>query len=67
MRLRPSVGGKVYVVGAEGCSGWNWGNTDWEAIMPYAAAERSETGKLNNLCSLQVLMFGSLIDSRTQT
>ena len=33
----------------------------------YATAERSETGKLNDLCSLQVLMFKSLIDSRTQT
>ena len=50
MRLGPSVG-REYVLGAEGYSGRNRGITDWEASNAYAAVERSETGKSNDLCS----------------
>ena len=47
-----------------------WEYTDRSRLRgnrAYAAAERSETGKLNNLCSSWVSRFRSLIDSRTQT
>ena len=66
MRLGP-LDGMEYVVGAEGYSGQNQGVYRLGGNRAYAAAERSETGKSNDLCSSCVLMFRSLIDSRTQT
>ena len=50
MRLGPSVG-RVYVLGAEGYSGRNRGYYRLGGAKAYAAAERSETGKSNDLCS----------------
>ena len=50
MRLGPSIG-REYVLGAEGCSGQNRGYYRLGGIEAYAAAERSETGKSNDLCS----------------
>ena len=50
MRLGPSLG-MVYRMGAEVCTQGGIGVSQTGRRSAYAAAERSETGKSNDLCS----------------
>ena len=65
MRLGPSLG-MVYRLGAEGYSGQTWGLYRLGGDA-YAAAERRETGKSNDLCSSLNSSSEVLIDTKTQT
>ena len=66
MRLGPSLG-KVYRLGAEGLTQGGIGDIQTGRCSTYAAAERSETGKLNDLCSSLVFWFRSPDYLETQT
>ena len=66
VRLGPSLG-MVYRVGAEGLTQGRVGDIQTGRRCAYAAAERSETGKSNNLCSSLGFCFGSPVYMETQT
>ena len=67
MRLGPSLG-IVYRMGAEGPTQGGIGDLQTGRRWAYAAAERSETGKSNDLCSsVQGSCPGSPDYTRTQT
>ena len=58
MRLGPSLG-MVYRVGTEGLTQGGIGVVQTGRHCAYAAVERSETGKSNDLCSSSVFRFRS--------
>ena len=66
MRPGPSLG-MVYRVGAEGLTQGGIGDVQTGRCCAYAAAERSETGKSNNLCSSLGFWFRSPDYMETQT
>ena len=66
VRLGLSLG-MVYRVGAEGLTQGGIGDVQTGRRCAYAAAERSETGKSNDLCSSLVFWFRSPDYTETQT
>ena len=58
MRLGPSQG-RVYRMGAEGLTQGGIGDVQTGRHWAYAAAERSETGKSNDLCSSRFVFWKS--------